>query len=88
MTSMSHKSICWTHRAQPVRQKPLSDIHVHGGGRNPTEKEARRHYFGIRIWDAGDLVQAIYRVYNKLPEEIQADLPLKPVWMLVSEDHE
>jgi len=59
-----------------------------GGVTGPTEKEARQHYFNIRVWDAGDLVKAIYRVYTKLPEEIQADLPLKPVWMLVSEDDE
>jgi len=64
------------------------DIRVHGGGWDPTEKEARQHYFKIRTWDASDLVKAIYRVYDKLPEEIQADLPLKPVWMLVPEDHE
>jgi len=59
-----------------------------GGFTSPTEKEARQHYFKIRMWDASDLVKAIYRVYDKLPEEIQADLPLKPVWMLVPEDDE
>lgn len=57
-----------------------------GGVTGPTEKEARQHYFGIRIWDASDLVKAVYRVYDKLPEEIQAELPLKPVWMLVPEE--
>lgn len=59
-----------------------------GGVTAPTEKEARQHYFNIRVWDASDLVKAIYRVYDRLPEEIQADLPLKPVWMIVPEDDE
>ena len=88
MTSISHKSICRTRCARYVHQQSLLDIHVLGGGWDPPEKEARQHYFNIRVWDAGDLVKGIYRVYNKLLEGIQAKLPLKPVWMLVSEDDE
>ena len=88
MTSISHKSICWTPGARYVQQQPLLDIHVHGRGWDPAEKKARQQYFNIRVWGAGDLVKAIYCVYNKLLEEIQTDLPLKPVWMLVSEDDE
>ncbi|MGH7592607.1 MAG: restriction endonuclease [Gemmatimonadales bacterium] len=49
-------------------------------------KEARQHSFRIRIWDQDDLVRAIYRAYDKLPAEMQAELPLKRVWMLVRED--
>jgi len=37
--------------------------------------------------DADDL-EAIYRNYGRLPAEIQAELPLKPVWMLVREEPE
>jgi hypothetical protein len=36
--------------------------------------------------DSRDLVKAVYRTYEHLPAEIQADLPLKRVWMLVPED--
>jgi restriction system protein len=35
-----------------------------------------------------DLVMAIYRTYEQLPEEIQTELPLKRVWTLVPEDEE
>jgi len=59
-----------------------------GGFTGPAEQEARQHHFSIRLWDASDLVKAIYRVYDQLPEEIQADLPLKRVWALVLEDAE
>jgi restriction system protein len=59
-----------------------------GGFNEPTRREARQGYFTVRLWDASDLVMAIYRTYDKLPEEIQADLPLKRVWTLVPEDEE
>jgi restriction system protein len=59
-----------------------------GGFAAPARSEARQHTFRIRLWDQNDLVNAIYRVYDRLPEEIQAELPLKQVWMLVPEDEE
>ncbi len=59
-----------------------------GGFTGPLEQEARQHHFSIRLWGASDLVEAIYRVYDQLPEEIQAELPLKRVWSLVLEDEE
>lgn len=59
-----------------------------GGFTQAVKNEARQHTFTIRLWDQSDLVQAIYRVYERLPEEIQAELPLKRVWVLVREDLE
>jgi restriction system protein len=56
------------------------------GFTKPLRQEARQSFFQVRLWDASDLVQAIYRVYDKLPEEIQAELPLKRIWALVLED--
>jgi restriction system protein len=57
-----------------------------GGFKQSVLREARQETFRIRLWDQSDLVQAIYRSYEKLPEEIQAELPLKRVWMLVHEE--
>jgi restriction system protein len=59
-----------------------------GGFNKPTLTEARQGHFTVRLWDANDLVTAIYRTYDKLPEEIQTELPLKRVWTLVPEDEE
>lgn len=56
-----------------------------GGFNKAVLKEARSDYFAVRLWDSSDLVEAIYRNYDKLPAEIQAELPLKQVWMLVPE---
>lgn len=59
-----------------------------GGFTKALLQEARQSFFQVRLWDAADLVKAIYRTYDKLPAEIQAELPLKRVWVLVVEDLE
>jgi restriction system protein len=37
------------------------------------------------LWDAADLVAAVLRTYERLPKEIQTELPLKRLWALVLE---
>jgi restriction system protein len=59
-----------------------------GGYKNTVEKEAARHFFKMKIWDANTLVQMIQDNYENLSEEIQAELPLKQIWALVPEDEE
>jgi restriction system protein len=59
-----------------------------GGFKQPVKVEARQHTFRIGLWDQSDLVQAIYRTYERLHPDIQAELPLKRVWTLVREDVE
>jgi len=59
-----------------------------GGFTQPVRNEARQQMFKIRLWDQGDLVQAIYRTYDRLDPEIQAELPLKPILALVREENE
>jgi restriction system protein len=59
-----------------------------GGFTKASQSEARQSYFSVRLWESRDLVEAIYRTYEQLPAEIQAELPLKRVWMLVLEETE
>lgn len=54
-----------------------------GGFKQTTKAEARQQSFKVRLWDQSDIVNAVYRTYDKLSAEIQAELPLKRVWMLV-----
>jgi restriction system protein len=56
-----------------------------GGFNKVVLNEAKQSHFSVRLWESRDLVEAIYRTYEKLPAEIQAELPLKRVWMLVQE---
>ena len=59
-----------------------------GGFNRVVQQEAKQGHFTVRLWDSSDLVGAIYRNYNQLPAEIQADLPLKQVWVMVPEGAE
>ena len=59
-----------------------------GGFNRVVLTEARTGHFSVRLWSSDDLVQAIYRTYERLPAEVQAELPLKRAWMLVVEESE
>lgn len=56
-----------------------------GGFNKAAYAEARKRFFHIRLWDAKDFVDALLSVYDQLDPELQAELPLKRVWTLVSE---
>lgn len=55
-----------------------------GGFKQSTDE--RRLFFEVRMWDADDLVNAILENYERLDSDIRAELPLKQVWTLVTED--
>ena len=59
-----------------------------GGFNRAVLQESKQGHFTVRLWDSSNLVGAIYRNYDQLPAEIQAELPLKRVWLLVAEDQD
>lgn len=59
-----------------------------GGFNRAVRQESKQGHFIVRLWDSSNLVDVIYRNYERLPAEIQAELPLKRVWMLVQDDVE
>ena len=56
------------------------------GFNKEAKKEARESFFTIRLWDAHDLLDAVCRNYDRLPDKIRAKIPLKQVWTLVQDD--
>lgn len=59
-----------------------------GGYKGNVERESGSEFFKIRLWDADDVVKTLQENYDRLPGEIQAELPLKKVWMLVETNME
>jgi restriction system protein len=57
-----------------------------GGFNRAVQAESKQSYFSVRLWDSRDLVDIIYRNYERLPAEIKSELPLKRVWMLVLDE--
>lgn len=56
-----------------------------GGFTNKMKVDARKDFFRIRLWDQGDLVDAILQNYERLDDEIKAELPLKRIWIMVQD---
>jgi restriction system protein len=50
------------------------------------EAEVRNQFFQVRVWTADDLIRELTEAYEQLPDDLQAELPLKRVWTLVSGD--
>jgi restriction system protein len=53
------------------------------GFKDSVIREARQLFFEVRLWDSGDLVAALQKNFERLPEELQAELPLKRIWLLI-----
>lgn len=51
-----------------------------------TLNEARDAFFVIRLWDQGDLLEEIFRYYDRFDDELKAELPLKKMWGLIIEE--
>jgi restriction system protein len=51
-------------------------------------QEGKQSYFAVRFWDAADVISAIFSNYDKLSEELRAELPLKRIWTLVPEEED
>ena len=56
-----------------------------GGFAGPLLKEARHLHFEIRLWDSADVVANLLRRYDQLAPDLQAELPLKRIWVRVPE---
>ena len=57
-----------------------------GGFTDAVLKDSKKEYFSIRLWDQGDLVDALLANYECLDDELKAELSLKRIWVLVREE--
>lgn len=53
-----------------------------GGLSRPAREALRHQHLRVRVWEAADVVEAVLRCYDRLPEEMRTELPLRRVWML------
>ncbi|MCM2354390.1 MAG: restriction endonuclease [Pseudobdellovibrio sp.] len=56
------------------------------GYKSGVKKQCRDAYFKIRLWDQDDLLTALFKSYDSLPEAMQAQIPLQRSWTLVLDD--
>jgi restriction system protein len=58
------------------------------GFTEPLYREAKDDFFVFRLWDSDDLIKALFENYDRLDEELKAELPLKRIWTLVHEQED
>lgn len=54
-----------------------------GGFKQNVQKEMASSFFRLRLWSQNDLLDELFAVYDKLDDELKAQLPLKRVWTVV-----
>lgn len=56
-----------------------------GGVTKPAEQLLINEHFRVRVWSSKELLEAVFRNYDRLSEEVRSELPLKRIWTLVEE---
>lgn len=51
-----------------------------GGFKANVQKELASSFFRLRLWSQDDLLEQLFAIYDKLDEDIRAELPLKRIW--------
>lgn len=57
-----------------------------GGFNRKVLEESRLSFFTVRLWDSSALLDEILKHYEKFPDSLQAELPLKKIWGIVLEE--
>jgi len=57
-----------------------------GGFKSTVLRELPRQFFKVRIWDQNDLIEQFLAHYDRLDEEVRAEIPLKRVWAVAGQD--
>jgi restriction system protein len=51
-----------------------------GGFKKTVLQEVPRLFFKVRMWDQNDLIDHFLAVYDKLDDDLRAEIPLKHIW--------
>jgi restriction system protein len=57
-----------------------------GGFKDSVRKEGTSSFFQVRLWDRSNLLSELLANYDRLPQSIQAELPLRRIWVVAGEE--
>lgn len=57
-----------------------------GGFKGNVQKELATQFFRLRLWTRKELLEQLFEQYDRLDEDLKAELPLKRVWMVATQD--
>jgi restriction system protein len=58
------------------------------GFKSNVGRELAQSYFRVRLWTQVELLEALFANYERLDEELRAELPLKRIWTVTYQDDE
>ncbi len=58
------------------------------GFKTNVQKELAASFFRVRLWTQKDLLEALFANYDRLDDDIKAELPLKRIWTVAAQDEE
>ncbi len=56
-----------------------------GGLNKQARAEIRTDRLVLRVWEADDIIEQLFNVYDRLPDDIRLSIPLKRTWVLDEE---
>jgi restriction system protein len=56
------------------------------GFKGNVQKELASQFFRLRLWTRKEVLEQLFEQYERLDEDLKAELPLKRVWMVAEED--
>lgn len=55
-----------------------------GGFRTSIDKETAAQFFRVRLWDQKALINELLSYYDKLDDDLRAEVPLKRIWVIAA----
>lgn len=59
-----------------------------GGFRSTVQKELATQFFHVRLWTQKEILEQLFAHYDRLDEDMKAELPLKRIWTVAAQDDE
>lgn len=56
-----------------------------GGFKQSIDRERANQFFRVRLWGRQEILNHLFETYEKLPESLRAELPLKRIWAVAKE---
>lgn len=59
-----------------------------GGFKTSVDKEIPTQFFRVRLWNQSDIINELLLNYDRLDEDLRAELPVKRIWTLALQEKE
>lgn len=81
---------------RPTMDQLVGTMSIHGaefgllvswsGFKNSVTREVAKQFFKVRLWNATQVINEIFSNYDRLSDETKAEIPLKRIWMLNTDE--